>query len=77
MSGQSSAPPRFKIGCMGLNEYVFKLGFGENPYCEYCPKYQIEDTNYFILLCPKYEEYRDDLKESLKTGYWSESLVTG
>ena len=48
---------RFKSGCVGLNDYLFKLRFVETPYCEYCPGYQIEDANHFILLCPKYEEY--------------------
>ena len=57
---------RFRNGCVGLNEYLFKLGFVIAPYCEYCPGYQIEDANHFILLCPKYEEYREDLRESLK-----------
>ena len=57
---------RFKRGCVGFNEYLSKLGFVEIPYSKYCPCYQIEDANHFILLCPKYEEYRDDLKETLK-----------
>ena len=57
---------RFRSGYVGLNEYLFKLGFVEIPYCEYCPDYQIEDANHVILLFHKYEEYRNDLKESLR-----------
>ena len=57
---------RFRCSCVGLSEYLFKLGLVKTPYYKYCPNYQIVDANHFILLCPKYEEYRDNLTESLK-----------
>ena len=57
---------RFRSGCVELNEFLFKVKFFESPYCEDCPGYQIKNANHFIPLCPKYEEYRDDLKKSLK-----------
>ena len=53
---------RYRSGCVGINEYLFKLGFVKTPYCEYCSNYQIEDANHIILLCPKYEEYKENLK---------------
>ena len=57
---------RFRCGCVWLNKYLFILGLVKTPFCEYCPNSQIEDVNHFIFLCLKYDEYRDDLKESLK-----------
>ena len=43
---------RLRLGIIGLNEDLHKLGRHENGHCDHCP--ELETVDHFLISCPKY-----------------------
>ena len=55
---------RMRMGLSGLNEHRHRYNFIENGLCDYCTN-QIEDTNHYLLQCPRFNTPRQSLLHDL------------
>ena len=63
---------KFRSFTNGLKRYSYFLDENNSKFCNCCLKSKnplkcIEDLKYFIWNCPKYENYRNDWKEAIKS----------
>ena len=54
---------RFRSGCVGVREYLFKTGCADSTYCVYCLNYQLGSKEHYIIHRPIYDNAEDDLKK--------------
>ena len=66
---------RFKIGHVGLNQYLNRFNMAQTPLCEQC---QLpESIEHYLFYCPKYENCRSDLKRKLNSlGFERVNIIT-
>ena len=56
---------RMRVGCSNLNEDLYQRNLNDTPLCDCGP--DMEDTEHFILKCPKYEEIRNHIRDATET----------
>ena len=55
---------RFHSGCVGVNEFLFKINQIDSPNCPHCVN-TVESIKHFVCFCPKYANSRDTFSSSL------------
>ena len=53
---------KFRNGCAGARDYLYKIGSVNSPFRGICPNYQIETIEHFVMHCPKDDNARDIMK---------------
>lgn len=56
---------RLRIGHLGLNQHLHRVGLAPSPMCSSC-LYQVEDAHHLLLKCHKYHSHRTELLHRLR-----------
>jgi ribonuclease HI len=66
---------RLRTGHCSLNQYLFRFGHADSPYCD-CDNQTIETVQHYLLQCPRYEIQRARLVTKVGIGgMWIEKLL--
>ena len=57
---------RLRSGHTKLNYFLHKIGKADSPFCNHCPG-EFETVSHYILECPKYNTYRSDLRNNIRS----------
>ena len=50
-----------RVGKVGLNKYLYRIGASETELCTNCNDNSVEDVNHYVMHCPCYQDARDTL----------------